>query len=505
MSQTRGAGFTLCDSATTAKYAKALFGEHEVEYHTFTITPHWRSHQETVYLIGSTFVGSPFQMSRLYWPSIQGTVDVVIYRTIDIKGLFEGWGAVYTTWTSGSNVAFIAHQGDSLVNVYSIDPKGTGLNASLASIQSMEWLKLGRDSDHVLGVTVHQSFGQVSGAGTDTRLEFWQQDAGKLNLEGEILLEEYQTSGGIYRFSGQTHFLDVDNDGEFEMLYRRAYSYGTSRRTKCTEACPTVWKLRDGKLGIFGMLMPDSLVVRTSANLPILVYPLWDAKSFPPKTSSDTFNVVTIEQLVRSKQSVNTHPPAVWSELGVAYSGGYREPEPGTGTTAIWLDSASLYIEVTVMDPEVNQVGPPYSVALWFDSAYPGGYSSALKPSNKGVMLFMWAEGKDTFAHADWYRLIGDSARLESAYGTLPARLRPGYGGYTFSCSIPRERIGFVPGDSIPAICGFLMEVFDRGTTEVSPRVTPSLTILGPGCHRLDPSTWFTLVEGIRKDTVYTR
>lgn len=505
MGQTKGAGFRVSDSATSEMYARAIFGENEVGYHTFTINRHWGQEQQTLLVSGSTFFGAPSRLSRLYWPSINDTVDVVIYRTIDTTEFLEGWGAVYTTWTSGSNVVFIAHNGDSLVKVYSIDPKGTGFNASLASIQSMEWLKFGRDSDHVLGVTVDQNFGQMSGVGGDTRMEFWREDSGKLDLVGRILLYEYQTMGSISGGSAKASFADVDQDGESEMLYRREFSYGTEWGTECTEPCPTVWKLRDGKPGVFGILMPDSLVTRTSANLPILVYPLWDTKSFPPQTSTDTFNVARIDQLVPAKQSVNARPPSVWSELGAADPARYREPMPGTGATSMWLDSSNLYINVTVKNPKIDPAGTPYSVALWFDSAHTGGYSIGRKFPNEELMLLMWSEGKDTLAHADWYRVIGDSARPELVSADPEAIVRLGYWGFTFSCSIPREKIGFVPNDSVPAMCGFLMEVFDRGTKVVDPRATPSLAILGPGCSRLDPSTWFTLVEGIRKDTVYTR
>lgn len=169
----------------------------------------------------------------------------------------------------------------------------------------------------------------------------------------------------------------------------------------------------------------------------------------------------------------------------------------------MWLDSASLHTIVTVIDPKIDSSGQTYSIALWVDAGYAGGNSGVRELPNEKLMMLVSSKREDTLARVDWYSLDGSSLNSDPNPGAFPTTFTLLQRAYSFKCSIPRERIGFVPEDSIPAICGFLMEVFDRGTTEVSLRVTPSLTILGPGCNRLDPSTWFTLVEGIRKDTVY--
>lgn len=294
---------------------------------------------QTVFSSRGNFYDGQFDVQRLFWPDLNDTVDAIAYHSIDITEFLEWWGAVSERGITGCNVAFIARRGDSLVKLSSMTPVAGRDEAEGSRISSLQWVKFGSDFDNVLSVTITRDFGQISGHGTDTRMQLWLEESGHLRKLVSVVSDEYNSSGEVYNFLGVPSFQDVYHDGESEMLIQRTYGYGTEWRSDCTEPCPSVWRLHDRKLQVCGILAPGGRLVRTSARQPILVYPhgtenpsLRRRKLTPPTGSGGTnrFNPDRMSQHIRLLIGVSRGAPA----LRATASRRRERAQPQCGSTA---------------------------------------------------------------------------------------------------------------------------------------------------------------------------
>lgn len=514
-----GIAFRQCDSLETDQFAKIIFGTVPGACTALTVSPHWNGFPDRSYLLYrvqnqqlNSFVDAPFEAASIPWLDNSESVVAVLYRSVDSIGYFDPYQFIAPTWYSGNFLAFV---NPSLGRVLATIPIESSMIAGMptscgVNITALEWIKSVGDVRHLLDLVVDAS--NVANASGASREAFWSWDGARLCFLTSIARSDYEPHGWVSLSRTGRRFQDVDGDGRAELVLKRENGLGAGTGTSCSDSGAVVWRLRAivPQTDCTAELVPTDILTGESTLTPIrsgssyLVYPRWNVAESLAEVNVDTFRIKAMDEFASSVVQT-THSGVDQTNNDWRYS------EAGAWVHA-WVTEDSLFVEAMILDSVVlasrmrQPIAPLYDLALWFDPK-PVATQDGSMSLDSCLLAIVSTDGQTdsaaTFVYRVDERLEGCRYSMQSARVGRFQRLK-GVPAYQYHSAFSRAEVGLISSGAVPALCGFAVEVFEHGAAPCQSRLV-GLTQSERRFSRDDPSTWSTLIVGVRQDFVDRR
>jgi len=316
------------------------------------------------------------------------------------------------------------------------------------------------------------------------------------------------TSYGSGTFSSENE-LSFVNDSAPIIHYRRNLECGGPWHSVCQDPAIISLLLSDNSIIATSLVFENGLRMPIRTQVPFLVFDEWMEKipHHGADRSSDTPQ--STNATVRSRmQGIPLKSDSLWGLSEYETNNQVIECRqlPAQGTVAYAITDDSLEVHVGIIKRAMQNSTTeadrslPLAAAVWIDTELQSDIDDPAL-SNDDILILLRKHPDDSVAHAEWYQpsICGERSITCQLTQSVPCKYASSYYGYSYTFRVPRKEIGFFDNDSLPAHCGFAVEILEyTDSPEIELGATVAQSI--PSFRRNDPTTWGMLLKGIREN-----